>query len=35
MAESGRGKFVWYELMTTDTEAAKAFYSDVVGWSTA
>lgn len=35
MAESGRGKFVWYELMTTDPEAAKAFYSDVVGWSTA
>ena len=35
MADDGRGKFVWYELMTTDTEAAKAFYTDVVGWSTA
>jgi uncharacterized protein len=26
------GHFVWYELMTTDTEAARAFYSEVVGW---
>lgn len=25
--------FVWYELMTTDTEAAKAFYTSVVGWN--
>ncbi len=24
--------FVWYELMTTDLDAAKAFYSAVVGW---
>jgi predicted enzyme related to lactoylglutathione lyase len=24
--------FCWYELMTTDTEAAAAFYADVVGW---
>lgn len=28
------GRFCWYELMTTDTEAAKAFYGDVVGWGT-
>jgi predicted enzyme related to lactoylglutathione lyase len=28
------GSFVWYELMTTDPEAAKGFYSKVVGWST-
>jgi predicted enzyme related to lactoylglutathione lyase len=28
------GRFVWYELMTTDTEAAKAFYGKVVGWGT-
>jgi uncharacterized protein len=28
------GRFVWYELMTTDMEAAKAFYADVVGWGT-
>ena len=24
--------FVWYELMTTDTKAATAFYTRVVGW---
>jgi hypothetical protein len=29
---SSHGCFVWYELTTTDTEAAKAFYADVVGW---
>ncbi|WP_436642741.1 VOC family protein [Microbaculum sp. FT89] len=28
-----QGKFVWYELMTTDTAAARAFYGDVVGWT--
>ena len=27
------GRFVWYELLTTDPEAAKAFYGEVVGWS--
>ncbi|TCT03210.1 VOC family protein [Aquabacter spiritensis] len=27
-----RGKFVWYELMTTDMPAAQAFYTHVVGW---
>ena len=27
------GKFCWYELMTTDTEAAGKFYSHVVGWN--
>jgi predicted enzyme related to lactoylglutathione lyase len=26
------GLFVWYELLTTDTAAAKAFYGSVVGW---
>lgn len=26
------GRFVWYELMTTDTAAARAFYGSVVGW---
>jgi predicted enzyme related to lactoylglutathione lyase len=26
------GRFVWYELMTTDTAAAKVFYASVVGW---
>lgn len=27
--------FVWYELMTTDAQAATAFYSRVVGWKAA
>lgn len=26
------GHFVWYELVTTDVGAAKAFYGEVVGW---
>src|SRR3546814_9929308 len=30
---STHGKFVWYELMTTDTAAAEAFYRSVIGWS--
>jgi predicted enzyme related to lactoylglutathione lyase len=29
---SSHGCFVWYELTTTDPEAAKDFYADVVGW---
>jgi predicted enzyme related to lactoylglutathione lyase len=28
------GRFVWYELMTTDMAAAQAFYAEVVGWGT-
>jgi len=33
MAEENiRGRFVWHELMTTDPEAAKAFYTAVIGW---
>lgn len=28
------GRFVWFELMTTDVEAAIAFYGKVVGWTT-
>lgn len=27
--------FIWYELMTTDPDAAAAFYGDVVGWKIA
>jgi predicted enzyme related to lactoylglutathione lyase len=27
------GDFIWYELMTTDAEGAKAFYDAVVGWT--
>jgi predicted enzyme related to lactoylglutathione lyase len=30
---SSQSTFVWYELMTTDLEAAEAFYREVVGWS--
>ena len=25
-------KFVWYELMTNDTQAAEIFYKKVIGW---
>jgi uncharacterized protein len=28
------GRFVWYELHTTDVEGAAAFYTEVVGWGT-
>jgi predicted enzyme related to lactoylglutathione lyase len=33
MEMAGSGKFVWYELMTSDANAAEKFYSDVVGWN--
>jgi predicted enzyme related to lactoylglutathione lyase len=29
---NSQGRFVWYELITTDMEAAGAFYANVVGW---
>ncbi len=29
------GDFVWYDIMTTDTAAATAFYEGVVGWTSA
>lgn len=29
-----RGRFVWYELMTKDPEAAKSFYTTLAGWGT-
>lgn len=28
------GRFVWYDLMTTDTNAAIKFYSSLFGWTT-
>ncbi len=31
---NSQGGFVWYELMTNDTETAKAFYANVVDWGT-
>jgi predicted enzyme related to lactoylglutathione lyase len=29
------GRFVWYDLMTTDPASAESFYKKVVGWGTA
>lgn len=29
-----RGRFVWYELLTTDVDAAVDFYAGVIGWGT-
>ncbi len=29
-----KGRFGWYELMTSDTKAAGRFYCDVIGWTT-
>ena len=29
---SRQGQFCWYELITTNTESAKTFYSNVMGW---
>ena len=29
------GKVLWYELLTTDVQAAEKFYTDVVGWTVA
>jgi uncharacterized protein len=28
------GRFVWYELVTTNMQAAKVFYTKVIGWGT-
>jgi predicted enzyme related to lactoylglutathione lyase len=30
---NSHGRFAWYELMTTDMAAAKAFYTEVMGWN--
>jgi predicted enzyme related to lactoylglutathione lyase len=27
------GRYIWYELITTDVEAAKRFYGEVMGWT--
>lgn len=32
--KSVRGRFVWHELITPDTEGAHAFYSKALGWKT-
>ena len=31
---AARGRFVWYDLMTTDPDAAAGFYDKVIGWGT-
>jgi predicted enzyme related to lactoylglutathione lyase len=28
-----QGKFIWYDVMTSDTKAAESFYKRVIGWS--
>ncbi|MEZ5102292.1 MAG: VOC family protein [Thermoleophilia bacterium] len=33
MSQPTPGRFVWHDLMTTDREASKAFYADLLGWS--
>jgi len=33
-ATATKGRFVWHELMTTDPDAAQAFYKKVIGWKT-
>jgi predicted enzyme related to lactoylglutathione lyase len=30
---NSHGRFVWYELMTTDMKTAKLFYANVLGWA--
>ena len=32
-AHSHHGRFVWYDLMTTDPKAARAFYTELFGWN--
>lgn len=33
MSDAQRGRFVWFDLMTTDVAAAQKFYRAVVGWT--
>jgi uncharacterized protein len=32
MGDPNTGRFVWYELLTSDVAGAKAFYPEVIGW---
>ena len=32
--KSTQGQFVWYDLITTDVDAAVAFYKSAIGWTT-
>ncbi|HXW04114.1 MAG TPA: VOC family protein [Vicinamibacterales bacterium] len=34
MAEKPRGRFVWFDLMTTDPDRAVGFYPRITGWGT-
>jgi predicted enzyme related to lactoylglutathione lyase len=34
MAKGEQGRFLWHELMTSDTGGAQQFYKKVVGWDT-
>jgi predicted enzyme related to lactoylglutathione lyase len=34
MSQNTTGRFVWYELLTSDTKGAIAFYTEVIGWKT-
>jgi predicted enzyme related to lactoylglutathione lyase len=34
MSNGSRGRFVWYELLTTEPEAAQHFYKQLLGWDT-
>ena len=34
MSDSVRGRVLWYELLTTDVDAAERFYTPVLGWTT-
>ena len=35
MMANAKGDFIWYELVTTDADAAQRFYGEVVGWTAA
>jgi predicted enzyme related to lactoylglutathione lyase len=35
MSGTPRGRFVWYDLMTTDPKSATSFYTQLIGWGTA
>lgn len=35
MSDTPLGRFAWYELLTTDPDAATSFYTQLLGWTTA
>ena len=30
---NAQGDWIWFELMTTDPDAAQAFYAGILGWT--